>query len=354
MSGEKYPGPGIEAVLAEAESMVGAGRLIDAIGLLDSSNAAAVDPKVQKRLLELRVQAGRQVAGSTEPPPWPPDYSDRFPGSSEAPEVAASELDADAVLSGILGHGMLIVRGLFSSDIAAELRSCIDRSLAARKAHYQEDPAGVDSNWFDPSTGLDGGPVQFDSLGSKQFKETGSVWTMQSPAAAHRLFTLLRSAQLDDLVRDYFGEPGLLSVRKWVLRCVEPNNGARAEWHQDGRFLGDSSIRTLNLWIALSCCGEGADAPGIEIMPEHKRKILPTGTDGALYDWTVGSQLVEQVARDCAPVIPRFEAGDAVFFDHYNLPRTSFGAAHSQRRYALESWFFAQSSAPLKQGPVLF
>ena len=49
----------------------------------------------------------------------------------------------------------------------------------------------------------------------------------------------------------------------------------------------------------------------------------------------------------------RFNAGDAMFFDHFNLHRTGFGQNHTQNRYALESWFFAGSTAPRKQQPVV-
>ena len=159
---------------------------------------------------------------------------------------------------------------------------------------------------------------------------------------------------LVQVVGPHFGEPAVLSVRKWVLRCVEPDNGAESGWHQDGRFLGDESIRTVNLWIALSDCGDGADAPGIEIVAANDREIYPTGTHGAVFDWIVGQELVDELGQTRPVVCPRFAAGDAIFFDHYNLHRTGFGLSHSENRYAVESWFFAGSTAPTKQQPLLF
>ena len=50
---------------------------------------------------------------------------------------------------------------------------------------------------------------------------------------------------------------------------------------------------------------------------------------------------------------PRFAPGDALFFDHYNLHRTGTGPADSGFRYAVESWFFAASTAPAKQQPLV-
>ena len=60
-------------------------------------------------------------------------------------------------------------------------------------------------------------------------------------------------------------------------------------------------------------------------------------------------------SRLTSPVLcPRFNAGDALFFDHYNLHRTGFGLNHTKNRYAVETWFFAGSTAPHKQQPVVF
>jgi len=73
-----------------------------------------------------------------------------------------------------------------------------------------------------------------------------------------------------------------------------------------------------------------------------------------VFDWTVGQALGDALGQAQPGVCPRFSAGDAIFFDHYNLHRTAFGAAHSVNRYAVESWFFAGSTAPVKQQPLLF
>ena len=130
-------------------------------------------------------------------------------------------------------------------------------------------------------------------------------------------------------------------------------NGAISAWHQDGRFIGDD-VRTVNLWVALSDCGEGADAPGIELVPGNTREIYPTGTEGAVFDWTVGQGIVDRLCTPQQVLRPRFAPGDAIFFDHYNLHRTAFGTDQHSRRYAVESWFFAASKAPAKQQPLLF
>ena len=47
-------------------------------------------------------------------------------------------------------------------------------------------------------------------------------------------------------------------------------------------------------------------------------------------------------------------AGDGVFFDHYNLHRTGFGVRDTSFGYAVESWFIASSWGPDKPPPQLF
>ena len=155
------------------------------------------------------------------------------------------------------------------------------------------------------------------------------------------------------MLHDYFNEAAVLSVRKWVLRSVPPMKGGNKGWHQDGRFMGQD-IKSINLWVALSECGEGAKAPGLELVADNRRQIHETGTHGAWLDWTVGPELVEEIAQDRPVVCPYFQPGDAIFFDHYCLHRTAEGPNDTLSRFALESWFFAESRAPAKQQPVLF
>ena len=95
-------------------------------------------------------------------------------------------------------------------------------------------------------------------------------------------------------------------------------------------------------------------APGLELVADNRRQIHETGTHGAWFDWTVGPELVEKIAQDRPVVCPYFQPGDAIFFDHYCLHRTAEGPNDTLSRFALESWFFAESRAPAKQQPVLF
>ena len=144
------------------------------------------------------------------------------------------------------------------------------------------------------------------------------------------------------LVEAYFGERPALSVNKCTLRRVPTD--ANTSWHQDGAFLG-RDVRSLNLWLALSPCG--GDAPGLDIVPQRFDEILPTGTEGAIFDWSPSPQVVEDaVGGPDAIVSPEFGPGDALLFDHMFLHRTGIAPGMTRERWAIESWFFAPSSYP--------
>lgn len=337
-------------LLSEAGQLVDEGNFQSAIALLEECGHYD-DAAVVQRLIDLRIQAYDHRAWPEAHPDWPPAHDGRFDNVESFPEVDASELDVDALKAGILGRGGLIVRGMMGADMREIMRDNIDRTLEARRVAASDESEDFDSPWYHRCDSVRGGPAQF--RGGQRYTNIGSVWSVDSPPTAFQLIQFFRQAGVPQLLKDYFQEDPVLSVRKWVVRCAAPNNGASSGWHQDGRFLGDPSIRSANLWITLTDCGGDADAPGLELMPGHERKIFETGTRGAPFDWTVGPELVDELAEKTPVRCPRFNAGDAIFFDHYNLHRTGFGLAHTQNRYALESWFFAGSTAPLKQQPVV-
>jgi hypothetical protein len=110
-------------------------------------------------------------------------------------------------------------------------------------------------------------------------------------------------------------------------------------------------IRSLDVWIALSECGE--DAPGLDLVGRRLDHVVETGTDGAVFDWTVGPGMVERVAQGTL-VRPVFRPGDTMFFDHLCLHRTGAHPGMTLPRYALEAWFAAPSSYPAGQMPIAY
>ena len=76
------------------------------------------------------------------------------------------------------------------------------------------------------------------------------------------------------MVRDYFGEPPTLLARKGTLRRIE-HDGDTGGWHQDGAFMG-TDIRSLNIWLALTHCGD--TAPGLDVVGRRLDEIVQDRT----------------------------------------------------------------------------
>ena len=235
------------------------------------------------------------------------------------------------------------MRGLLSAQEARHFVAGIDTAMAARAASGEGDHA--EESWYAP----------FPLPNNQKLRETrpwvesgGGLWTVDSPRMLFDLMETLKDKRIDRLVGDYFGERPAISVGKSTLRCVPLTAGT--EWHQDGAFLG-RDIRTVNLWIALTPCG--VDAPGLDMIPRRLSSIVQTGTHGTLFDWSVGHEMAMQAAQGRPLVSPHFKAGDAVFFDQLLLHRTGMRPSMTRKRWAIESWFFAPSSYPMEQEPLV-
>jgi hypothetical protein len=323
-----------------------------AIELLMSANRHQRNKHLEQRIIDLRIAAFGAMDWPAPTGHWPPPASGQFKGYAGLPVISPDELNVATLRSGILEAGGLIVRGLMSADLVRTMRDNIDHALTARRDYATGKVSETTDEWFCRSNKVAGGPVQFGAQSGEKYTESGSVWSADSPRTAFELLEFYRHIGLPELLEEYFDEAAVLSVKKWVLRRVKPNNGNKAGWHQDGRFLGDG-IRTVNMWVALNECGENTNSPGMDIVAGPDKTIYETGTQGAVFDWTVGQGLVDEIGKTAPVLNPHFQAGDALFFDHYNLHRTGFGMDHTEDRYALESWFFAASRAPLKQMPVV-
>ena len=337
----------------KVEQFTSSGQWNAALELLMAENNRHQDSALERLLVDLRIRAFRESNWPAPDVEWPPAYHTLPARGTDLPEINPEALTVDTLRSGIMGNGGLIVRGLMDQPTVNEMRSCIDHTLLARQGGHEKKDKPDRLSWYTRSSEVKGGPAQFFALGGENKSASASVWAVDSPRTANQLIQFYQSVNLPALLQGYFSEPAALSVKKWVLRRVAPDNGSESGWHQDGRFLGDG-IRTVNLWIALTDCGGDAKAPGMHIVGGGNQTIYETGTQGAPFDWTVGQGLVDGLGKESPVLCPRFYPGDAIFFDHYNLHRTAFGTDHTENRYALESWFFAASRAPAKQMPVYF
>ncbi len=345
---EAAPASSARAVLLDtADRRQSEGDLLGAIDALFDANRIERDPEVEFRLTNLRHEAFATLPRHHDLGAWPPALPDAQPGLDESgpmPEIAAADLTVDAMRRAIFGHGSLIVRGFLDPSTAAELREGIDRALGLEDGiEVTEKP---EAPWYQP---LPLPPEERVTLGRRWVKADGGVLLADSPRLQFTLLEAYRSAGLLDLVTGYLGERPSLSANKSTLRRVSLDK--EAGWHQDGAFLG-TGIHALNIWLALTHCGDVA--PGMDILPRRFEEIVETGTGGSYFDWGVGPAVVERLAADTPIVRPVFDEGDLCLFDEMLLHSTAIDEAMTEVRYAVEAWCFGPSAYPDGQVPVVW
>lgn len=260
----------------------------------------------------------------------------------ELPAVDPGALTAGAVRAGIMARGCVRVPSLIPRQDAVELAAGIDRAFDARRRDERGERA--DPGYyreFHPRTRFG------DVFGRDWIKQGGGVLAADAPLVEFQLMQLLRAARIPELVTSYLGEPAVVSVHKTTLRKAMPAV-VRDAWHQDGYFMGP--VRALNLWVALSHCGD--DAPGMAIIPRRFEHFLITNTDGAPLDYTISEERAAEAAGGTSIVRPIFEPGDALLFDEWCVHCTAADPSMPNARYAVENWFFGASGFPDEYAPL--
>lgn len=341
--------PGVNAVLANADALLADGRSLDAIETLRKANRESPHVMIERRLARARHEAFGHLDLQSGFDEWPVHNGARGTsdesGPARIPEVTRAELDADLLRRNILRHGSLRVNHLLDDAQVDCFVHGIQQALELRDQGISAE-SRLDQSWYATL------PLPRDearSLGRHWVAGSGGVLAADSPRLLYKLFETFEEAGLRDVVQGYLGEHPVLSANKCTMRRVPTT--ANTDWHQDGAFLG-RGIRALNVWIALSDCG--VDSPGIDLLPRRLDGIVETGTGGAIFDWAVGPAVVEQLAVDSPVVRPVFNAGDALLFDDLFLHRTAVDPAMTRPRYAIEAWFFAPSSYPSGQVPIVW
>jgi hypothetical protein len=323
-----YDELGLEELLAEIEK-------------LTAEQRAEPDRDAERRLVLLRHLAGIRVI---EDAPAAPEFAaadQGLPAGNPLPEFAPEALSPGLLRAGLLRDGCVLVRGLVPREAALALAAEIDRAFAERERH--DAGAGAAPGYyeeFDPRPGS-GEPVVRPWI-----KQGGGLLAVDAPKLHFEMMELFAAAQLRELVSGYLGEPALISVHKTTLRKADPS--VPGAWHQDGFFMGP--VRSLNLWLSLSRCGD--EAPGLDILPRRLDDYVATATDEAVLDYTISQSKVEQAAGDTPIIRPIFEPGDALFFDEVFLHQTGSDPAMPNARYAVENWFFGASAFPTEYAPT--
>lgn len=338
------------ALVDDAQRLIDDGRAVEAIDLLHRANEEHADPEVERLLAVARHRAAREVVPASAHQEWPVPVPDlEPPGEPRIPQLAPSELTADAVRRAILTHGCVHVPGLLSAEQARTFREGIDHVLELRARNQASDnPFQRHGSW------LASLPLSQDDairLARPWVAGDGGILACDSPRLLEMVLSTYEALGLRDLITEYLGERPILSANKATLRRARLEGNT--QWHQDGAFLGSQEgIRAINVWVTLTDCG--VDAPSMDIVPKRFDAVQETGTGGAIFDWAVGDETVERLSHDAPPVRPRYQAGDAMLFDDMLLHRTALDPSMTRTRHAIESWFFAPTNYPDGQVPLLW
>ena len=327
----------------DVDALVAAGRVLEAIEVLNRFNREHRDSATEARLVELRRDAPIPAPANKARRPWPPKVRDRFRHIAGIPEVTREQLTPKVLRSGILRHGCLLVRGFMDQPRVEQLVADIDHAFTAYDAHVAGAPTADAAPWFvpfEPGEGL--------SVPREWIRDGDGVLAVDSPRTLFDVIEAFDEVGVRELVTAFLGEPPLMLASKWTLRRVAPKGSP--DWHQDGAFMG-ADIRSLDIWLSLSHCG--VDAPGLDVVGRRLDGIAEVGTNGAIFDWSVGEGTIAQLAPGGVDR-PVFEPGDALLFDHLLLHRTGIHPAMTRDRYAIEAWFAAPSAYPPTGLPIAY
>lgn len=327
---------------AQVQELMVSNRGREAVDLVVA--AASEDPTLAALAVAVRHRAAVATSPARRPASVVAPADDPFPAPG-IPEVPMEDLTASLLDAALTHRGSLLVRGFFSQADAAAVLADVTRAFEAATQSAAGAGTDVTAPWYVPFEAEPG--YTFGGLERTFTRDIGGVLSVESPQALASVIANFKRIGFDRLLMEYFGETPMISAKKSTLRRATPTSPT--EWHQDGAFLG-AETRTVNAWVALTACG--VDAPGIDVVPKSFDHIVETGTDQALFHWSVSPEQARRVASTV--VTPSFEAGDALLFNHLTLHRSAIRPTMTRDRYAIESWFFAPSSFPYEQIPILF
>lgn len=258
-------------------------------------------------------------------------------GPMVPPRLPARELDGRALAELLPEHGCVWVEGAVEPARVGELRDGIDAVFDAYDRAERGEPPAPGPTWCAPLRMGDGSVHATRSW----LRQGGGVFTGDSPHLYPQVVAALEDAGVVGAVTELFGTRPVGSLDKSTLRRVRPRDGI--EWHQDGAFLGPEH-GALNVWLSLSDCRH---APGLDVVGHRFADLVPTGTSGATYGWSVGEGVVRSGGW---PVHrPDFAPGDAFLFDSLLLHRTTVDPGRPGVRHAIETWLFDPARFPPHQ-----
>ena len=317
-----------------------AGNAVEALRQLMAANR--LEPNASREILIRDLRITQDLYGPSTPPtlgqaPHSLSYV------QDMPSCALHEVTPEILRAAFADRGCLYVPNAFDVASTDLLRDAVEGAQNASRAE-QADPG-----WCSVPK-LPTSKQALDVAGARSFaRGSNGCLATDSPRAMFVICDIFERKGITAIAERYLGEAPVLSASKFMLWRVPP--GPEASWHQDGRFLGQGmDIRSLNVWTALSDCGESA--PGMDLVLDYPDHYIMAAEDSA-FDWSVSNTQVAELSKRVPVVTPRFRAGDILMFDQWLLHRTSRRIDMTDTRYAIESWFFAPSVFPLGRTALL-
>jgi hypothetical protein len=270
-------------------------------------------------LARLRYDAGEWMLEHSRDAPALIAERDPFEGVEGLPEVTGESLDAPTIAAGVQFHGGLLVRGFFSSQKVAKLRT-----------HFET-------------------PMPDDVTGTEELRSRPG----RDGVGSLGLFDLVAAYQehgFAKVVQEYLGGRAVMDRVK-LKRREKPG---RLPWHQDAAFFGGRRS-ALNVWCALSPL-----SAGLELVPTPLDEVVGVSAEeldagDISYNYLMQKprhHITDLLAR-VPSVAPALEAGDALLFDEMTMHRTAIVEKDTFREVVV-TWFFAPSRlTPLFPVPAL-
>jgi hypothetical protein len=329
--------------LAAAERLAEQGALLEAVDLLQHGRYGSRDPQVDVRLAELRRDAFATLDRNPAASPWPPSFEDPYPGEAGLIDLPRREATPDVVGGAIRHHGCVLIRGLLDREVAGGLVDSVEAAFTGLQAANQNAPVADTSPWYVPlASHPDYPPDQTDERANPRWFR---VCTMDSPRAMFEVVAAFEAAGVGDIVRRYLGARPVLSASKWALRRMPKRKVAG--WHQEANVFPKMPVRTVNVWLTLTECGD--DSPSLDVVPRREQSVHPVEQG-----FMLPPDQFAAVADGAPKVSPRYEPGDAMLFDEMLLHRTNTDNSMEGVRYSIESWFFQPAGFPVELGPIVF
>ena len=91
----------------------------------------------------------------------------------------------------------------------------------------------------------------------------------------------------------------------------------------------------------------------MDVVPRRLDHIVPTGTEGAIFDWSVSEQVAEEAAGEVGDRCGRSSSpATCSSSTSSSCTRPPPSRTMQKSRWAIESWFFGASASPAEYSPL--